>query len=347
MGASNTIKMLERADIKAERGEETVSVLPETVRFATDPEDELFCPGIEDPPSDALIQSMRNGWLKGSVVVCVNRGPKGGEPVPYIVAGRSRTRAALIVNEERERDGMEPIRIEIVFCSADEAYQTMLLENNKQKRSPLFDARRWAHHKRVFAKRIGKTSLNDSERAAARAEFADLVKCSESSVIGWEILLEAHPDVLRMCEERRISAAAVKELVKSVARDEQPAKAELLAKQPKREAEPASEPQVTHFVGDGCEPAHNAPAPAQTAKKKRDQVLGTTNEPKPISSRHQRLLLAEMRKDDSELDLVDPRVMLAWLLGETELDGAPITDHPSMVEVLKFAKRAKIVKGDK
>jgi hypothetical protein len=328
------MKLLARGGIDSERGEETVSVLPEAIRFATDQEDELFCPGIEDPPSDALIQSMRSGWLKGSTVVCVNRGAKGGEPIPYIVAGRSRTRAALIVNEERVREGLDPIRIEIVFCSADEAYQTMLLENNKQKRSPLFDARRWAHHKRVFARRLGKTSLNDAERCAARVEFAELVKCSESSINNWELLLEAHPDVLRLCETRQISAAAVKELVKTTPRDEQPAKAALFVKP--RDAEPVSEPEPAVNASTA---APVAPA-AKTARKARVEALGTTDAPKPISSRHQRLLLAEMRKDGAELDLVDPRVLLAWLLGETEIDGAPIVDHPSMVEVLRFAKRA-------
>jgi len=331
MGASNYIKMLARGDIEAERGDETVRVLPEEIRFATDPDDDLYCPGVEKTPDAGLIQSIRNGWSKGSTVVCVNRGPKNGEPIPFIVDGRTRVRATMIVNEERAREGLDPIKVQIVFCSSDEAYDLMLINNNREKRAPMYEARRWAQHKRRYARILGKASLDDSDIAKAREDFAQKVKCSESSVVGWELLLEAHPDVQRMCEQRQLSAAAVKELVKTTPRDEQPAKAELLAKHPKRDAEPVSEPEPQE------QPAQ---APAQTAKKRRDQVLGTTNEPKPISSRHQRLLLAEMRKDDVELDMVDPRVMLAWLLGETELDGAPIVVHPSMVEVLKFAKRA-------
>jgi hypothetical protein len=41
-------------------------------------------------------------------------------------------------------------------------------------------------------------------------------------------------------------------------------------------------------------------------------------------------------------DMVDPRVMIAMVLGQTEFDGLPIADHPSMGEVVKMAKRVGI-----
>jgi hypothetical protein len=101
MGASNTLKMLARGDIEASRGIETVRFPADKFVLITDEDDALFCPGVSDEPSEGLVQSMRNGWLSGSVVICVNRGPRNGVPIPVVVAGRSRIKAALKVNLER------------------------------------------------------------------------------------------------------------------------------------------------------------------------------------------------------------------------------------------------------
>lgn len=323
MGASNTIKLLERAGIKAERTSEPVMVLPETLRKATDPEDDLFCPGVDDEPSDGLVQSMRQGWLEGSVIACVNRGPKGGEPVPYIVAGRSRQKAAVLVNEERMAEGLPPIKVAIVFVDPSEAYRIMLLENNKQKRQPLFDARRWEHHKRVAARKLGKTTLNESERATARAEFAEAVKCSESIVNRWETLLSAHPSVIAAIESKDISQNEAYRLVQNFGYDEQP---KALAKMmPEEAGEAVTESGETPDVKPDPKPREKGPKvrPAKIVsgllaefRKAQEDVVGPTGEP---------------------WVMVDPVAFLAWLTGDdSALDG----DDPGLVEVRRLAARA-------
>lgn len=308
MGASNTIKLLYRAGITAERAAEPVTVLPETILLITDPEDELYCPGVDDEPSEGLVQSMRNGWIDGSTILCVNRGPKGGEPIPYAVAGRSRRKAAIVVNAERAEQGLPPIRAAIVFVDPAEAYRPMLAENNRQKRKPLFDARRWDHHKRVTAKKLGKITLDESERAAARAEFAEMVKCSESAINRWEAILSAHPDVIAAVEARTISQNEAFRIVTSHAYDAQPS------------ALPRDEQEESGT--DGEKPSkHERKAPAFKMRPAR-LVSG---------------LLAEAKKyqetDDDKL-LVDALALLLWISGEDGSDG------DGMAEIKKLAKRA-------
>lgn len=226
--STNAIKLLAKAGIDALRGIEAVSILPETLHIATDPNDELWCPDCEAPPSPGLIQSMRNGWMEGSVVVAVNRGTKDA-PIPFLVTGRSRNKAALVVNQERAKDGLDPIKVELVFCSADDAYSIMLIENNKQERSPLFNARRWQQHKRVVARRLGKASLNDAEKREARKEFAALIDVDESTINGWEKMLENPPEVLVMIDRGQLSPTDAKELVKHVPEAQRAEKAVELA----------------------------------------------------------------------------------------------------------------------
>ena len=339
MGATNVIKMFERAGLEAGRGVEGNKLPAEDFVLVLDENDSLYCPGVNDAPSPALVNSIRNnGWQKGSLLLCVNRGAKGKAPIAVVSDGRSRLKAVKVVNVEREAAGLDPIEPEFIFLTEEEAYGAMHIGNERQDRSPLFEARRWAQFKKIFSVKAGTASLSDEKLSEARKEYAKLIKCSAGRIKGWELLLEAHPEVLRMCEDRALSAAAVKDIVRSTAYADQPTVALSLAK--KRDVEPVidAEPVTTA-------PAEEA-APAKPARKARAEALGMKDESKPIPSRHLRLLLAEMRatatKDESELDLVDPSVMLAWLLGETEFDGAPIADHPSMVEVLKLAKRAGV-----
>lgn len=213
--STNTIRLLSKAGIEALRSSEAVSVLPSALNIATDPSDDLYCPGVDDPPSPGLVKSMRNGWLKGNSIFCVNRGTKE-MPIPYIVAGRSRKKSADLVNEERAAQGLEPMRVDIVFVSSEDAYSVMLLENNRQERGPLFNARRWQQHRRVYARRIGKAILDASDLVEARREFSELIDCSESTIAGWEKMLENPPEVLAMIERGEISPTDAKELVRHI-----------------------------------------------------------------------------------------------------------------------------------
>lgn len=239
--STNAIKLLAKAGITASRSSEAVSVLPEMLHIATDPNDDLYCPEAELPPSPGLVQSMRNGWMEGSIIVCTNRGTKEA-PIPYIAEGRSRKKAAEIVNIERKTEGLDPIRVDIVFCSPEDAYAIMLLGNNRQERSPLFNARRWQQHKRVVARRLGKVSLNDAERTEARKEFASLIDCSESAIAGWETALEAPPEVLAMVERGDIGMTDAKEIVKKVPEAQRTEKAAEIAA---RNSESNGEPKRT------------------------------------------------------------------------------------------------------
>lgn len=319
MGASNTIKLLERAGIKAERTSEPVMVLPETLRKAVDPEDDLFCPGVDDEPSESLIVSMRNGWADGSTILCVNRGPKGGEPIPYIVAGRSRQKAAILVNKERAAAGLPPIKAAIIFVDPAEAYRLMLIENNKQKRRPLFDARRWEHHKRVAAKRLGKTTLSESERAEARAEFAEMVGRSESIINRWEAILSAHPSLIAAVEAGDVSQNDAYKLVQTYSHDDQ---AKVVARmaapaKPSDEAQPSDKPDPKpRERGPKMRPAKMVAGLLAEFRKEQEDVVGPTGEP---------------------WVMVDPVAFLAWLTGDdTALDG----DDPGIAEVRRLAARA-------
>ncbi len=348
MGASNSIGILARAGIDADRGAEAVLVLPESLILVTDPDDELYCPDVMKDPSADLLVSMRNGWAENSVVAVVNRGGKGKPPVPVVADGRSRVKAALRVNEERAEEGIEPIKVAIVFVEKDAAYRMMLLANNRQKRSPLFEAYRWAQHKRIFARRIGKTSLNDSERADARKEFAELIKCSDAAVKGWEILLEAHPDVLRMCDARELSAAAVKDIVRSVPYAEQFSAAMRIIESAKKKDEPVEqrgdEPQVTHYVNDGCDPAHvieGASVQAEPEKRargvrsertRRQEALGIA-QPKARKIEDVRAFVGALKKTGNEA--YDYAIAMAlWIVNDKGAE-----DDAAFLDLASAAKK--------
>jgi hypothetical protein len=367
MGASAQMKMLARGDIEASRGIEAVAFEAEKFVLITDDNDALYCPGVTDEPSEGLVQSMRNGWLSGSIVICVNRGPKGGVPVPVVVAGRSRIKAAVKVNVERASRGVALIKPEAVFVSAKEAIDLMYLENNKQERAPTFDARRWCHFKKIFvrdglvelAERTGKKGASDEEVAGleseARASYSSKTNCKPSAFKRWELIMSAHPEVLRMCDEKApgINLAAVKDIVVSTSYEAQPEAARKVIELAKRKDKPEEQPQaaqnngVTHHELGPASPDHEAVNPPEkqsrgTRSERSDRRealgIGTT---RPITARKLAELLIELRKVE-DADLVDPCVMLALVLGETEFDGLPIADHPSMGEVVKMAKRVGI-----
>lgn len=351
MGASHTIKLGQANGQDIGRGTEATTAAVEDFVLITDPDDRLFCPGVDDEPSATLIQSIRNGWQKGETIKCVNRGKKGGALVLVIADGRSRLKATRIVNEERVRDGFAPIRPEFVLLTEDEAYEVMHTSHNKQERKPSFDARCWGQFKRVRAKELGKTSLDDDELRECRKAYAELRKCSVNQVKAWEAILSAHPEVLRMFDDKvpGINRAAVLDIVASTEFAKQPDAAwriVALAKA-KQSPEPKDEP-----VRESADAAPEAPQGEPTALPAK-QGRGTRSErsdrrealgmgvARPITARKLAELLVELRKVDDP-DLVDPRVMLAFVLGETEFDGLPITDHPSMGEVVRFAKRVGI-----
>lgn len=377
MGASAQMKMLARGDIEASRGIEAVAFEAEKFVLITDDNDALYCPGVTDEPSEGLVQSMRNGWLSGSIVICVNRGPKGGVPVPVVVAGRSRIKAAVKVNLERAARGMALIKPEAVFVSAEEAADLMYLENNKQERAPTFDARRWCHFKKIFvrnglvelAEKTGKKGASDEEVAGleseARASYASKTNCKPSAFKRWELIMSAHPDVLRMCDEKvpGINLAAVKDIVESTTYEAQPEAARRVSEVAKpRKGEsftqvlasfnpntvlPQTGREVTFKEGGQASPDYESiNPPAKTSRGTRSErsdrreALGI-GAPRPITAKKLGELRDELSKVE-EPELVDPRVMIALMLGETEFGGMPIADHPSMVEVVRLAKRVGI-----
>lgn len=378
MGASAQMKMLARGDIEASRGIEAVAFEAEKFVLVTDDNDALYCPGVTDEPSEGLVQSMRNGWLSGSIVICVNRGPKGGVPIPVVVAGRSRIKAAVKVNLERAARKLAPIKPEAVFVSAEEAADLMYLENNKQERAPTFDARRWCHFKKIFvrdglaelAERTGKKGASDEEVAGleseARASYSSKTNCKPSAFKRWELIMSAHPEVLRMCDEKApgINLAAVKDIVVSTSYEAQPEAARKVIELAKRKDVPAPIPEIKSEYGD-AEKIHVVPASLEGYENNSTQAdkpsRGTRSErsdrrealgigaPRPITAKKLGELLEQLGKvgskdEDSKPgpDLVDPRVMLALVLGQTEFDGIPIEDHPSMKEVAQMAKRVGI-----
>jgi hypothetical protein len=357
MGASHTIKLGQANGQDIARGTEATTAAVEEFVLVTDPDDRLYCPGVDDEPTSALIQSIRNGWQKGETLKCVNRGKKGGALVLVVADGRSRLKATRKVNEERERDGLALIRPEFVLLTEDEAYEVMHTSHNKQERKPSFDARCWGQYKRIQAKSLGKASLDDYELREVRRAYADLRKCSLGQVKAWEAILSAHPELLQMFDDRApgISRAAVLDIVASTEFAKQPEAARkivAMAKAKKEEPTTQGEAQVTHYAGDNCTPAH-AEQQAQPSEPEARPARGTRSErtdrraalgietTHPIAAKKLAELAVELRKLD-EPDLVDPRVFLALILGETEFDGLPIDVHPSMKEVVQMSKRVGI-----
>jgi hypothetical protein len=348
MGASHTIKLGQEHGQDIKRGTEATTASVDEFVLITDQNDRLYCPGVDDEPSLALVQSMRNGWEKGETIKCVNRGKKGGALVLVIADGRSRLKATRIVNAERERDGLPPIRPEFVLLTEDEAYEAMHLSHNKQERKPTFDARCWAQFKRVFAlEKFGKAELEDSEVREARKAYAELRKCSSSQIKAWELILSAHPEVLRMFDagERGLNRAAVIDIVNSTAYAEQPEAARKVIELAKRKDVPA--PEVVRVEEPApdvvvAEPAQLDKPSRGTRSERSDrrEALGIGT-PRPITAKKLGELLSMLNTIDVP-DMVDPRVMIAMVLGQTEFDGLPIADHPSMGEVVKMAKRVGI-----
>lgn len=311
MSMTNTKNKLKRADIEAKNGSETVRVPPECINLATDPNDELYCPDVLAEPSECLVESIAsNGWADGSVIVCVDRGTKGGAPALVAVTGRSRRKAAIRANVIREARGDTPAWPEIKIIEQETAYALMLVENNKQKRGPLFEARRWEHHLRVTARRLGKTSLDVAERVKAREEFAALTKCSVVAVRRWEALLAAHPDVIAALEARRISANEVHRLIAAHGYDAQPA---ALAAMATTEAEAETE-EATPEKADRPAKEKKLRGP----KLRHPAILqGFIGE---LSKAHDEYM--EQGNEEEAIELADALNVLRWAFGDdSALDG--------------------------
>jgi hypothetical protein len=357
MGASHNIKLGKDNGVDIARGVEANDAPAECFVLVTDENDRLYCPGVLDEPSPALVQSMRNGWEKGSLLKCVNRGKKGGKPVLVVGEGRSRLKAVHIVNTEREADGLPLIRPEFVLMTEDEAYEAMHTSANKQERKPSFEARCWAQFKRIYAlEKLGKTALEEGEAREARKAYSELRKCTSHQIKVWEQILSAHPEVLRMfdAKEPGMNRAALLDIVDSTEFAKQPEAARKVVALAKVKQAPVADAVTTESVstnapiGNAVEstvttpdtPSDKPSRGTRSERSDRREALGIGTA-RPITARKLAELLIELRKVD-EPELVDPRVMLAFILGETEFDGLPISDHPSMGEVVRLAKRTGI-----
>jgi hypothetical protein len=299
------------------------------------------------------VNSIReNGWEKGSLLGCTNRGKKGGAPIFAVGEGRSRLKAVRIVNAERVEAGLPPIRPQFILMTEDEAYEAMHASHNKQERKPTFEARCWAQHKRIFAlERFGKAALEDSEVSDARKAYAKLRKCTNSQIRIWDQMLSAHPEVLRMFDagERGLNRTALLDIVNSTAYADQPEAARKIVAMAKarKEDAPTSDPAVeaapvmqtesSNVVTPEAEEP-KATRGARSERADRRAALGIDAGPKMLSVKKLSALAAQFSAVEDP-ELVDPRVMLAYVLGQSEFDGIRIEDHPSMVQVMKMAKR--------
>lgn len=325
MSMTNTKKALARADIEADNGSETVCVPPECINLATDPSDELYCPGVEDEPAESLVESIANsGWADGSVIVCVNRGPKGGAPFLVAATGRSRRKAAIKANEIRVARGQDPVKAEIkILPTSSGAYELMLIENNKQDRGPMFKARRWEHHLRIAARKLGKTTLDAHEKTKAREEFAALTNCSTGAVRKWEALLAAHPDAIAALESRKVSANETHRIIETYSFDDQAtAIAKLLAKTEPKEEEQAEKPAKEKKVR-GPRLRHPAIIAKLQEEIEKDRADTMSTEPD--------------RDSVEPVILVDALLMIKWFLG----DDSAIQGHSTaLTELRRLAVRA-------
>jgi hypothetical protein len=359
MGATHTINLGKANKQDIRRGTEAVTADANEFILILDEDDRLYCNGVTDEPSAWLVQSVRNGWKKGETIACVNRGKPGGALILVVADGRSRVKATRIVNEERVRDGLAPIRPEFVLVTEDEGYALMHMSANKQERKPLFEARCWAHHKRMFAKKIGASSLSDSETRDARKEYSELRKCTTSQMKAWDLILSAHPEVLRMFDagERGLNRAALLEIVGAKAYADQPEAARKVIELAKRKdapveakaeeiAQPNDVVMKTHFDPTDTPAVTAEPTKEKTSRGTRSErtdrreALGIETT-KTVSTKRLSALSIELRKIDKP-ELVDPRVFLAMIMGQVEFDGIPIEAHPSMQEVIRSAKRVGI-----
>ena len=361
MGASHTIKLGKENGVDVGRGVEANDAPAECFVLITDENDRLYCPGVLDEPSPELVNSIReNGWEKGSLLGCTNRGKKGGAPIFAIGEGRSRLKAVRIVNVERERDGLPPIRPQFVLMTEDEAYEAMHASHNKQERKPSFEARCWAQHKRIYAlEHFGKAALEESEVRAARKAYTKLRKCTSSQIKAWEQMLSAHPEVLRMFDagERGLNRAALLDIVNSTEYAKQPEAARKVIELAKRKdisaevkaeeiAQPSDVVMKTH--SDSTEAPAVTPESAKektsrgtrSERTDRREALGIETT-KTVSTKKLSALSIELRKIDKP-ELVDPRVFLAMIMGELEFDGIAIEAHPLMEEVAIRARRVGI-----
>ncbi len=341
MGATHTINKGKEHGQDIRRGTEVTTANADEFVLILDEDDRLYCNGVTDEPSAWLVQSVRNGWKKGETIACVNRGKPGGALILVVADGRSRVKATRIVNEERVRDGFAPIRPEFVLVTEDEGYALMHMSANKQERKPLFEARCWAHHKRMYAKKIGTTSLSDSETRDARKEYSEMRKCTISQMKAWDLMLSAHPEVLRMFDagERGLNRAALLEIVGAKAYADQPEAARKVIELAKRKdapveakAEETAQPNdvvmITHFDSMDAPAATTEPTKEKTSRGTRSErtdrreALGIET-PRTMSAKKLSDLAIELRKVD-EPEPVDPRVFLAMIMGQTEFDGLPI-----------------------
>lgn len=225
--------------------------------------------------------------------------------------------------------GQEPVKAEIkILPTSSGAYELMLIENNKQDRGPMFKARRWEHHLRITARKLGKTTLDVHEKTKARDEFAALTNCSTGAVRRWEALLAAHPDVIAALEARKVSANEVHRIVETHGFDDQ-AKVitKLLAKAGPKEEEQGEKP-AKEKKARGPRLRH----PAMIAKLQEELTLCING--------------AKASDPDEDARLfVDVQSFLAWLFGDdSALDG----DTYDKVELRRLAVRAgwkvKVVK---
>jgi hypothetical protein len=167
-------------------------------------------------------------------------------------------------------------------------------------------------------------------------------------------MLSAHPEVLRMFDagERGLNRAALLDIVNSTAFADQPEAARKIVAMAKAKHEPVAETVTDPVAAQSptVEPVVASPMtsdkPARATRSERTDrraALGITTA-KTLPAKHLSDLLGEFRKasETEPLDMIEPDVFLAFVLGETEIDGAPIADHPSMVEVVRLAKRVGI-----
>jgi hypothetical protein len=214
------------------------------------------------------------------------------------------------------------------------------------------------HFKKIFVRdglaelseKTGRKGASDDEVAGleseARARYASKTNCKPSAFKRWELIMSAHPEVLRMCDAREpgINLSAVKDIVESTAHEAQPEAARRvseIAKAKKGDVEAPSQPDERPVVAEQQQIAETIPAPAMPAKsgrrseaKDRARALGIARV-KSRSVEELRNLAAALDRSGSD----DPMVNLAALVLRYAANDESVNGDPVLDEVLEIARK--------
>jgi ParB family chromosome partitioning protein len=164
---------------------------PEDLVLVTDEKSPLYDKRVHDEPTPEFVANINHYGVKEPILA--RRNPETGKV--EVVAGRSRTKGAVLANKDRKKKGLELLHVPVIIQRSNDLglTETMALENVVRKDvSPIERA-----HYMQRQLDLGSTP----ERLAVA--FA----CSSATVRNTLALLEAPADVRRAVERGDITAA--------------------------------------------------------------------------------------------------------------------------------------------